>query len=61
MPFRDEVYAAKERQRTHLATLPIEEKVKRLVRLQERAAEVAKAAGRKGPKVWKLLSGSSTA
>ena len=58
--FVENLYAAKRRQRAALATLPIEEKIARLVKLQERAREIHRAMGRKGPIVWKVPSASST-
>jgi hypothetical protein len=56
----DEVYERKARERVRLASLPIEEKVDRLIKLQQRAREVAVATGRKAPMVWKIHSASLT-
>lgn len=56
----NDAHAAKKRQRAALAMLPIEEKVARLIELQERARAINVATGRKGPIVWKLPSAFST-
>jgi len=49
-----EVFAAKVRSRKLAATLPIEEKLRRLVAMQQRANEIRKNAGRPLRRVWEL-------
>jgi len=49
-----EVFAGKVRSRKPAATLPIEEKLRRLVAMQHRANEIRKNAGRPLRRVWEL-------
>ncbi len=48
-----EIIRRKQRARQELASLPIEEKVRRVIALQVRANEVRRSAGRKEMFVWK--------
>ncbi len=52
----EELFRAKRERRRALAALPVEEKYKILLRLQELAGELAKAAGRPPRKPWPHLS-----
>ncbi len=49
-----EIFRRKRTARQMLAALPIEEKVRRVVALQQRANEVRKATGRKELFVWHI-------
>jgi hypothetical protein len=46
------VFAAKERRRSWLASLPVEEKYRRFLRLQRMVAETSRAAGKPVPVPW---------
>lgn len=51
----EEIFQAKEEFRKERAKLPIEEKIKILVRLQEIANEAAKTTGRREPRpIWPI-------
>jgi len=50
----DDIFKQKAEERKRRAKLPFEEKIKTVVRLQRRHAEIAKAAGRKPPRVWDI-------
>jgi hypothetical protein len=56
--FPRDIYAVKAQARRDLAKLPIEEKIRRLVQIQERARVIAIGRGREPPLVWKLPSRS---
>lgn len=56
--FVQKTYEAKNKQRQTLAALPIEEKIERLVKLQQRANEIAISVGRPALMIWKLPSKS---
>ena len=45
---------AKDELRTELAALPIEEKIRILIRMQKRANEIRKATGRPLKRVWEI-------
>jgi hypothetical protein len=49
-----EVFDAKARRRKIAAALPIEEKLRRLVAMQQRANEIRKSSGRPLMRVWEL-------
>jgi hypothetical protein len=49
-----EIFDAKARRRKLAAALPIEEKLRRLVAMQQRANEIRKSAGRPLMRVWEL-------
>ena len=49
----DELFAAKERRRQSLAKLPIEEKIRAVVRLQEMAEPILRQRGKK-VRCWRL-------
>jgi hypothetical protein len=49
-----EIFSRKARSRQAAATLPIEEKLRRLVIMQMRANEIRKSAGRPTMRVWEL-------
>ncbi len=50
----DRLFRGKEDHRRTLAALPIEDKVRIIVQLQEIAAEIARAAGRTPREPWRL-------
>lgn len=52
--FPDDIASAKKAHRLRLARLPIEEKLKILVRMQRIAADIAKANGRPVREPWVL-------
>jgi hypothetical protein len=53
--YMEKIFKAKEEWRKERAKLPIEEKIKILVHLQEIANEVAKSTGRREPRrVWPI-------
>ena len=49
-----EIFAGKDRSRKLAAALPIEEKLRRLVAMQQRANEVRRSTGRRLIHVWEL-------
>lgn len=49
-----EIFAGKDRSRKAAAALPIEEKLRRLVAMQQRANEIRHSAGRRPIHVWEL-------
>jgi hypothetical protein len=49
-----EIFAGKVRSRKAAAALPIEEKLRRLVAMQQRANQIRKATGRSPIRVWEL-------
>jgi hypothetical protein len=53
----DEQFERKAAQRRELARLPIEEKLRRLVRPQKRAYAIGLAAGRQPKKPWTIKTG----
>jgi len=50
----EEIFRRKQASRDHAAQLPIEEKLRILVRLQKQANEIRRATGRPEILVWKL-------
>ena len=54
----EEIYRAKERQRSRLGALPFHEKIELLVAMQRRADAIIRSRGGKGRPVWKLPSRS---
>jgi hypothetical protein len=56
---QEEVYRQKAARRRELASLPIEEKLKRLVRLQQIAYTVARQVGRECRRPWTIKSQTS--
>jgi hypothetical protein len=49
---KEELFRAKESRRRDLAALPIEEKIKILIKIQHLASSVARQTGRKYRKPW---------
>ena len=49
-----EIFAGKDRSRKAAAALPIEEKLQRLVAMQQRANEIRRSANRPLMRVWEL-------
>ena len=49
-----EIFAGKDRSRKLAAALPIEEKLRRLVAMQQRANEIRSSTGRRLIHVWEL-------
>ena len=49
-----EIFAGKARSRKAAAALPIEEKLRRLVAMQERANEIRRSTSRPTMRVWEL-------
>lgn len=49
-----EIFAGKVRSRKAAAALPIEEKLRRLVAMQQRANEIRRSASRPTMRVWEL-------
>jgi len=49
-----QIFAGKDRSRKAAAALPIEEKLRRLVAMQQRANEVRQSTGRRPIHVWEL-------
>lgn len=49
-----EIFAGKDRSRKVAAALPIEEKLRRLVAMQQRANEIRRSMGRQTIHVWEL-------
>jgi hypothetical protein len=49
-----EIFAGKRRSRKAAAALPIEEKLRRLVAMQQRANEIRRSANRPLMRVWEL-------
>jgi len=49
-----EIFAGKTRSRKVAAALPIEEKLRRLVIMQQRANEIRRSSGRRPMHVWEL-------
>ncbi|MCO5051768.1 MAG: hypothetical protein M9920_05650 [Verrucomicrobiae bacterium] len=49
-----EIFAGKDRSRKAAAALPIEEKLRRLVAMQQRANEIRRSANRPLMRVWEL-------
>ena len=52
--FPQSIIDAKQKQRKHLASLPIEEKLRIIVQMQHLAYEIARSSGRVAPTPWNL-------
>ena len=50
----EEIFSGKVRSRKVAAALPIEEKLRRLVAMQQRANEIRRSASRPAMRVWEL-------